>query len=50
MWVAVYGRKYMRNITIEMSEEELKHVWQTYQTLQLFKEKTMNTPDKDKNP
>ena len=32
----------MRNITIEMSEEELKHVLQAYQTLQLFMEKILS--------
>ncbi|MEI6260189.1 MAG: hypothetical protein WCR46_09805 [Deltaproteobacteria bacterium] len=32
----------MRNITIEMSGEELKHVLQAYQTLQLFMEKILS--------
>jgi hypothetical protein len=32
----------MRNIAIDISEEELQHVWQAYQTLQLFMEKILS--------
>jgi hypothetical protein len=32
----------MRNIAIDISEEELQRVWQAYQTLQLFMEKILS--------
>ncbi|MEI7696234.1 MAG: hypothetical protein WCI64_11405 [Chlorobium sp.] len=32
----------MRNIAIDISEEELQHVCQAYQTLQLFMEKILS--------
>jgi hypothetical protein len=32
----------MRNIAINISEDELQHVWQAYQTLQLFMEKILS--------
>ena len=32
----------MKNIAIDISEEELQHVWQAYQTLQLFMEKILS--------
>ncbi|MFH1075443.1 MAG: hypothetical protein V1753_01155 [Pseudomonadota bacterium] len=32
----------MGNIAIEMSEDELQHVWQAYQTLQRFMEKILS--------
>jgi len=32
----------MKNIAIDISKEELQHVWQAYQTLQLFMEKILS--------
>ena len=32
----------MKNIAIDISEEELQRVWQAYQTLQLFMEKILS--------